>query len=249
MHELLLINQTIDLYDEIEMLVTNDNSIVIESDDNIPLDESNSIYKAAKLFKETYNITDGFVFKVKKNIPIESGLGGESTDAAGTILLLDKYYNLNHSTKELAELGFKIGSDVPFFINSGFMEVTSTGDVVSKPSIENPFKWYIIIKPNFGLSTKEMYHKIDSFPFVKKSINELPYNDFMKVVPDEIIKIRDYLNKLNLSNHTLSGSGSAYYIAFDKKDVLLYERIKEHFNEYKVLLVENCKGFIIQKNS
>ena len=70
MHELLLLNQNVSLYDEIELKTTNDNSITIESKDNIPLDETNSIYKAAKLFKDTYNIKDGFIFKVKKKISL-----------------------------------------------------------------------------------------------------------------------------------------------------------------------------------
>ncbi len=248
MHELLLINQTISLYDEIELIITNNNSIIIESNDNIPLDDSNSIYKAAKIFKITYNITDGFIFKVKKNIPIESGMGGESTDAAGTLLLLNNYYNLNISQDELSKLGIKIGSDVPYFIYSGFREVTGVGDIVRKPTINNPFNWYIIIKPNFGLNTKEMFNKIDNYPFIKINTN-LPYNDFMKVVPEEIIKIKNYLDSINISNHTLSGSGSSYYIALSKRDIFLYKKIKDYFKDYKVFLVRNSSGFsFLDKN-
>ena len=144
--------------------------IEIVSKDNIPLDETNSIYKAAKLFKETYNISDGFIFKVKKRIPIAAGLGGESTDAAGTLLILNEYYKLNKTKEELSKLGIKIGSDIPFFIHSGYKEVTSIGDIINKPSINNPFNWYIIIKPNFGLSTKEMYNKIDNYSLYKYGI-------------------------------------------------------------------------------
>ena len=246
MHELCLINQTISLYDEIELIVTKNNSIEIVSKDNIPLDETNSIYKAAKLFKETYNIKDGLLFKVKKKIPISAGLGGESTDAAGTLLLLNEYYKLNKSKEELSNLGIKIGSDIPFFIHSGYKEVRSIGDIISNPSISNPFKWYIIIKPDYGLSTKEMYNKIDSHPFKKIDINKMPYNDFMKVVPESINKIKDYLNENNINNHTLSGSGSAYYIALDKRNIHLYKKIKEYYNNYKVLIVNNSNGFIIE---
>ena len=244
MHELLLINQTINLYDEIELIITNNNSIVIESNDNIPLDHTNSIYKAAKLFRETYNISDGFKFIVKKNIPIESGLGGESTDAAGTLILLNEYYKLNISKKELAKLGIKIGSDVPYFIYSGYMEVTSIGDVVKTPTINNPYKWYILITPDFGLNTGEMFKKIDNYEFKKVPI-KLPYNDFMKVVPVSIIDIKNYLDSNNISNHTLSGSGSSYYIALEKRNIFLYKKIKEYYNNYKVILVKNSNNFMI----
>ena len=217
LHDLLLINQTIDLYDEIELIITKEDKIIIESKDNIPLDETNSIYASAKLFKEEYNINDGFIFRVKKNIPTKAGLGGESTDAAGTLLLLNDYYNLKKPKEELAKLGIKIGSDVPFFIHSGYQMVKGVGDIISKPPVDNSFNSYIIIKPNFGLSTKEMFNKIDNTTFTKQDLNLMPYNDFMKVVPDSILNIRDYLNDLNIKNHTLSGSGSSYYIAFQER--------------------------------
>ena len=248
MHELCLVNQNVNLYDEIELTVTKDNSIVIESKDEIPLDETNSIYKAAKMFKEKYNIKDGFIFKVRKRIPIEAGLGGESTDAAGTLLLLNKYYKLNKSKEELSELGIQIGSDIPFFIHSGFKMVSSIGEIVTKPPINNPFKWYIVIKPDFGLCTGKMYKKMDSYPFIKQDLNKLPYNDFMKAVPDSILLIKNYIDSLNIKNHTLSGSGSAYYIALDTRNTRLYKKIKDYFKEYKVMLVRNCDGFIINES-
>lgn len=247
MHELLLINQTIDLYDEIELIINNSNTIKIESKDNIPLDENNSIYKAAKLIKDKYQIEDGLIFKVKKRIPIEAGLGGESTDAAGTILLLNNYYNLNLNDNEMSKLGIKIGSDVPFFIHSGYKRIKSIGDIIEIPENNNPFKSYIIIKPNFGLSTKEMFNKIDEIEFNKISTKILPYNDFMKVVPENIIKIKEYLDKNKIKNHTLSGSGSSYYIALKEEDNDLYIKLKNHFKEYQVFKTNNCDKYIIKK--
>ena len=67
MHKLFLINQTVDLYDEIELVLTNDNSIVIESNDDIPKDERNSIYKACKLIKDKYNIESITTFDMFPN--------------------------------------------------------------------------------------------------------------------------------------------------------------------------------------
>ena len=220
--------------------------IHIESDDNIPLDDASSIYKAAKLFRDTYHIQDGFLFQVHKNIPIEAGLGGESSDAAGTLLLLNHYYHFNLDIDELCQLGIQIGSDVPFFLHSGFQMVFSIGDMISKPSFANPFHSYIVIKPDFGLSTKDMFHKIDSMKFERKNIESFPYNDFMKVVPSTIFTIRDYLNDLSLSNHTLSGSGSSYYVALFEDNDSLYEQIQSFFPQYQVFLIHNCNGFIIE---
>ena len=152
---------------------------------------------------------------------------------------------MNISKEELSNLGIQIGSDVPFFIHSGFQMVTSIGDQVSKCPIPNPFQYYLVVKPNFGLSTKEMFHEIDFTPFEKKDYHELPYNDFMKVVPNRILDIQDYFNGLLLDHHTLSGSGSSYYAAFKKKDEELYLKVKEHYPNYQVFLLENCDGFQI----
>ena len=247
MHELELINETIDIYDEIDFSTSDDNKITIISSDDIPLDERNSIYKAAQLFKTTYDIKDGFIFKVKKRIPIEAGLGGESTDAAGTLLLLNEYYKLNIDKDELSKLGIKIGSDVPFFIHSGFKRVSNIGDIITDLDICNKYNNYIIVKPNFGLSTKEMFKKIDDTNFTRVDYSKMPYNDFMKVVPQSILDIKDYFNKLGLSNHTLSGSGSSYYVALYNKDSKLYNKIKNHYKEYMVMEASNCDGFIITR--
>ena len=243
MHNLCLINQTIDLYDEIKMIPSDDLEIHIVSEDDIPLDETNSIFKAAKLMKEKFDIPDGFVFKVKKNIPTEAGLGGESTDAAGTMILLNQYYNLGLSTEELSRLGIQIGSDVPYFIHSGFQMVTSIGDQVQTPPFQNPYDSYIIVKPNFGLSTKEMFQKVDSLPLKRVPLTKMPYNDFMNVVPSSIHKIESKIQKMGISEHTLSGSGSSYYIPLKEKNLDLFSKIQKAFPSYQVYLVNNCDGY------
>jgi len=243
MHKLFLINQTVDLYDEIELLITDNNSITIESSDDIPKDERNSIYKACKLMKDTYKIDRGIKFIVNKHIPIEAGLGGESTDAAGTILLMNKVFDLGLDTNTMSSLGSKIGSDVPFFIHSGFKYVSSTGNEVNNSTFNNPYKYYIIVKPDYGLSTKEMFKKIDDKEVEIISHSKLPYNDFMTVVPESILDIKEYFDSLGLKDHTLSGSGSSYYVALNKKDNKLYNIIKNKYKEYNVYLVKNCDGY------
>ena len=246
MHKLFLINQTVDLYDEIELVLDDDNTITIESNDDIPKDERNSIYKAAKIMKDKYNIDKGMKFIVKKSIPIEAGLGGESTDAAGTILIINKVFNLGLSTDAMASIGSLIGSDVPFFIHSGFKFVSSIGNVVEDSTFNNPYKYYIVVKPNYGLSTKEMFNKIDSKEVEIISHDRLPYNDFMKVVPPSILDIKKSFDDLNIKEHTLSGSGSSYYIALKKKDNKLYNIIKDKHKDYNVYLVKNCDGYIFK---
>ncbi len=243
LHNLYLINQTVSLYDEISVELLDEDIIILESNIDIPLDERNSVYKAAKLIKDKYGVSKGMKFYIDKKIPLEAGLGGESTDAAGTLLLLNKVLNLNISKKELSIIGKMIGSDVPFFIHSGFRKVLSTGEIVKKMEFNNPYHYYIVIKPSFGLSTKTMFDKIDSYPYEEVSPSNLPYNDFMKAVPKEILDIKEYLDSNNINNHTLSGSGSSYYVALENKDEELFKKIKNKYPNYQVLLLRNTDGY------
>ena len=245
-HNLKLLNQTVNLYDEISFKKIKENKIIIESESNIPLNSSNSIYKVAELIKNKYNISDGFKFKVKKRIPQESGLGGESTDAAGTIILLNHIYNLKLSKKDMVSISKSIGSDVSYFIYSGFKEVSSEGEIIRKPKFNNKYSYYIVIKPNFGLKTKDMFNKIDKNKFQKIKLSKNLHNDFLEVVPKSILEIRDYLNSENILNHTLSGSGSSYYIALEKNNIKLYKKVKEHYKIYEIYYVKNSSGFIIK---
>lgn len=142
----------IDIYDELEF----------EKDDNIsilndPFPNDNIITKAAKLFFEYTKINGGVFIKLKKNIPHQAGLAGGSTDGAATLRGLNKLYDAKLSNDELKELGAKLGSDVPFFIEEKPALCTGRGEKINiiKSNIDS-FK-ILLIKPETGLSTKEVY--------------------------------------------------------------------------------------------
>lgn len=246
LHNVNLINQTINLYDKITIEKGyNTKGINIITDSDIPKDHTNSAYQACQRFYEYINKPiEGINIKIDKNIPIMAGLGGESTDAAGVLLGLNKYYQ-KLSKDELISLASKIGSDVPYFINGGYASVQSCGEEVKSINYDNPYKYYLIIKPNFSMNTKEMFQKIDSMTLPKVIYKpEIFHNDFMNVMPDELKKLREFLltNYENLQ-HSLSGSGSSYYIA-SKTPILNYIKkdILNNFPNYKLYSQESCKG-------
>lgn len=256
MHRLRLINQTVDLFDELNIYRSGQNAenasnadkeIKIITEANIPTDEKNSVYKAAKLFLEYTNIDSGVVIEITKKIPIESGMGGESTDAAGTLIVLNKIFNTNLTQEELVNLGSKIGSDVPYFIYSGYKKVLGFGEKVENLPTGNPFFRYLIIKPNFGLNTKEMFQKIDALPFIEREYSGKLYNDFMKVVPKEIIDLKNFFEDNKILNHSLSGSGSSYFAVVDDKEDDLVELVKNKYPNYQVFVCNNTDGFIIKE--
>ena len=246
LHDIVLINQTISLFDTItiEEKENSIDGIFIESEnEDIPKDINNSCYKACKLFFEFTNLKlNNIHISIKKRIPIMSGLGGESTDAAGVLLGLNIMYNTNLTKEELGQIGAKVGTDTPYFIHAGYKLVTDYGNKIEELE-NNIYKKYLLIVPNFGLSTKEMFKKIDSIKTTRVPIDNLLHNDFNYVIPKELQKLRSFLNNYDV-NHTLSGSGSCYFIAFKNNDDIknIYSILNNEFPSYKYFEVENVEG-------
>lgn len=247
LHTLTAYNQTIDMYDIITIYERKKlfDGIQVIIDDNISNDLNNSAYVAANLFFKYTGINpNSFFIKIKKGIPVGYGLGGESTDAASVLVGLNEYYYTNLSNNELLFLASKVGSDVPYFINGGYAKVSDTGNEVAQLK-ECYYNNFIVIMPNFSLSTKDMYRKLDEFAFIKKEyLNNTLYNDFVKVMPQELIKLREFLNKYDNINHSLTGSGSAYYIASHElfHNPLIINDIKKNFPDFKIRNYKKVKS-------
>lgn len=154
-HLLRMIMQTVDLYDVIEITKSDCNIKLKCNKPYVPTDERNLAYKAAKLFKETYNIKDGVLIDLTKNIPVSAGMAGGSTDAAGVLKLMNRLFNVNASDEELRTLGLKLGADVPYCISGGTALCEGIGEKITQLK---PFKdkILVIVKPPFGVSTKDV---------------------------------------------------------------------------------------------
>lgn len=215
------INQSISLYDELDVKITNSNSITLScSNPLIPTDEKNSVYKAAKLFLDYTKINTGLEIHIEKNIPTEAGLGGESTDAAGIILALNHLLKTNLSKEELNTISYKTSCDVPFCVVGGTCEVEGCGEIVKHSTI--PYKYFLVITPNVGHSTQAMFKLFDE---QAKSYETLPitigHNDFHKVLTKEI---KDLITKVKNNTSTiaamLTGSGSSVIGIYESEDNL-----------------------------
>ena len=182
-HIVEMIMQTIDLYDSLDIKPIREDKIIIKCNKPyVPTDERNLAYKAAKLFKETYNINKGVFINIEKNIPMSAGLAGGSTDAAAVLKGMNKIFDMNIDEHKLMELGVKIGADVPYCIKGGTALCEGIGEVIT------PLKSFkdnivVLVKPPFGVSTKEVYGDLD-------------LNKVFKHV--EVEKIIDYIDKDDL---------------------------------------------------
>ncbi|AFV71640.2 4-diphosphocytidyl-2-C-methyl-D-erythritol kinase [Streptococcus agalactiae] len=159
-HELAMIMISIDLNDYVTISELKEDCIVIDSDSSkMPLNNDNDVFKAADIIKNQYGINKGVHIRLEKSIPVCSGLGGGSTDAA-TIRALNRLWNLQMDYDEMVAIGFKIGSDVPYCLGGGCSLVLGKGEIVKPLPTLRPC-WIVLVKPDFGISTKSIFRDID----------------------------------------------------------------------------------------
>ena len=132
-HELAMIMQNIDLADYLEFERNDEGFIKLESECNdLSLSKDNLIVKAANLLRKKLNINLGANIFLRKNIPIGAGLAGGSSNAAATLIGLNKLWDLKLDYETIFSLAKKLGSDVPFFINGGCQFCFGRGEILEK---------------------------------------------------------------------------------------------------------------------
>lgn len=225
-HELSIIKHQIGLYDTITVEDSNVTEIRC-SHPMVPLDNTNICWKALDAVKKACHIDKNAVITIEKNIPVLGGLAGGSANGASTLKLLNKLWGLKLGTRELIDLGRSVGMDVPYyFIGNTAFDSESTG--VLEPINTNLRFDFILVIPDFGVSTKEAYKNID-YHVIAKNIektghmrNSLEKNDLAGVISTmhndfelsvfkgypELGRIKKTLLDLGCSHAVMSGSGS-----------------------------------------
>jgi len=158
-HELQMIMQQVDLYDEVDIRKT-ESGISLRTDcDFVPDDDRNIAYQAARLLIERYRLNGGVAIDIKKNIPVAAGLAGGSADAAAVLQGMNRLWKLELSQQELMQIGLELGTDVPFCILGGAALAEGIGEKLTP--IQGIDHWVLLCKPNIGVSTKEVYRNLD----------------------------------------------------------------------------------------
>lgn len=214
-HNIESIMQTINLFDYLTISAENNfkNEIILTGNsDQIPYDEHNLVYKAAKLFLETTEIKNQKIsVNIEKNIPVAAGLAGGSTDAAGTIFGLNEIFNNPLSENQMHELCSKLGSDLNVCLKGGKILAKGRGEIIEPMPFEE-FNLSLIKPLNLGISAKEAYTKYS----VKKETqtNDSFENDLEWAVIEDYKELQHIKNKYSKS--IMTGSGSTYFIIDDK---------------------------------
>lgn len=233
-HEVKMVMQTVDIYDELEFKKRNDPDIIlsVNSRDYLGDLENNLIFKAAKLMKEWYNISQGIEIKLKKNIPVAAGMAGGSTDAAATMLAINEMFELGLGKEELMERAVCLGADIPFCILGGTALAEGIGEkliplpappkasiLVVKPPVMVPTKW---VYENLHLKALEKHPDIDGMIEALKEGNLRGITERMENVMESVTE-REYpiitdIKKMMLGNGALnavmSGSGPSIFGIF-----------------------------------
>ncbi len=236
-HEVQSVMSCAALYDEVTLESGTSGGISMTCDcPGLPLDDTNLCLRAAKLFfKKTGIPCDGLYIDLTKRIPMQSGLGGGSADAAAVLRGLRKLYRPEMMIKDLERMAAELGSDVPFCVRSVTAMVRGRGEQLLKlPKL--PLCWFVICKPEFSFSTAEMYAKLDEKEPVSSIdtlglIKALEYQDMQEISDrlgncfegvleesSEIFVIKNRLLALGARNACMSGSGSAVYGLFTQED-------------------------------
>lgn len=230
-HDLQSVMQTISIRDDIAIDIGTGKPWVLRCNmDDIPTDERNLAWKAAKLFFDTMHIDpDGIEIRIFKRIPEGAGLGGGSADAAAVLRALNRHYGSPLSIGALAELGSLIGSDVPFCTICGTAMVEGRGEKLRKLP-DMPDCLFVVCMPEFTISTPELFRKLDERSIPRRPDNrqmesaivagdlgkvcENVFNVFDPVVTEEHLElnyIKSIFNSYGAAAYQMTGSGSAVF--------------------------------------
>lgn len=156
-HEIRTFMVPISLYDILEFELSDNNQIELWCDDpTLTAGQDNLILKAANLLKSYSKCNSGVRIRLYKRIPWQAGLGGGSSNAAATLLGLNKFWRLGLKKNTLHEFASQLGSDINFFLEESPAWCSGRGEQVVKTTISVPY-FCLIIKPDFGLSTAKVY--------------------------------------------------------------------------------------------
>lgn len=258
-HDVEMIMQTIELYDKLNMSILAEDQIVIKSNiPYLPVDDRNLVYKIIRYMKEEYSISKGVYVDLYKMIPIAAGLAGGSSDAAATIEGMNRLFSLNLDQSAMLRIGEKFGSDIAFCMIQGTALATGLGEKI-EPLDDFPEMKVLLAKPNFGVSTADVYKNFDiqkqiQHPDtqglilgIKNRDQEYICQNLANVLEEVTIRmkpsiqnIKDEMKGLGADGVLMSGSGPTVYGLFQDETIAkkAYKQMKYNKELQFVYLTE-----------
>ncbi len=238
-HELQTIFQLIDLYDWMNFEAMGDEGIQIEGLDDVQL-EQNLIYLATQLLKPHAKKPCGLNIRIEKNIPMGAGLGGGSSNAATTLIVLNQLWECELNEQQLADYGVKLGADVPIFVLGRNAWAEGIGEHLS--FIDLAQKKFIILKPDCFISTQQLFSqktltrdsKITTFCAYQLQPSSFGNNfePLARQLYSEVDEAMRYLDQFGLAK--LTGTGAC-----------VFTEVTNEMNVEQILQNAPCKAYLV----
>ncbi|ENW93519.1 4-(cytidine 5'-diphospho)-2-C-methyl-D-erythritol kinase [Acinetobacter sp. NIPH 298] len=238
-HELQTIFQLIDLYDWMTFEETNEEVIQIQGLAEVQL-EQNLIYRAAQLLRPHAKKPCGLKIQIEKNIPMGAGLGGGSSNAATTLIVLNQLWQCGLNDQQLAEYGVQLGADVPIFVYGRNAWAEGIGEHLS--FIDLAQKKFIILKPDCFISTQQLFSqksltrdsKITTFCAyqLQPSLFRNNFEPLARQLYPEVEEAMQYLDQFGLAK--LTGTGAC-----------VFTEITEEMDIALILQNAPCKAYVV----
>jgi 4-diphosphocytidyl-2-C-methyl-D-erythritol kinase len=238
-HELQSIFQLIDLYDWLEFSQTASPEISIDGLNSVDL-EQNLIFKATQILKPYATAYSGLNIRIEKNIPMGAGLGGGSSNAATTLIVVNQLWQCGLSIEQLAELGLKLGADVPVFVHGRNAWAEGIGEHLTFIDLDQ--KQYIVLKPDCFISTQLLFSQKtltrDTKPTKFCAYQLKPFNfgnnfePLAKSLYPEVNEAMQYLDQFGVAK--LTGTGAC-----------VFTEVTADMNIDEILAHLPCKAYLV----
>lgn len=260
-HEVRMVMQTIDLYDEITVWKTQGEELLLTCDmAGLPLDQRNLAYRAAALLREVFSVGGGLRIDIKKRIPAAAGMAGGSSDAAAVLRAVNRLYGLGLDNAQLATYGVRLGADVPYCVYGGTMLAEGIGEKLTALA-PAPACGVLVAKPDTDVSTKFVYEnlhadKLEVHPDIDGLMKALAAQDISAAagklsnvletvtVPayPVIGSLKEMMKEQGALNALMSGSGPTVFgLFFNKADgQAAYEAVGKSGLAKDMYLTEQC---------
>jgi len=238
-HELQTIFQLIDLTDWLEFTQTDNLIISIDGLSSVDL-EQNLIYKATQVLKPFAKQPTGLKISIEKNIPMGAGLGGGSSNAATTLIAINQLWQCALNIEQLAELGLKLGADVPIFVHGRNAWAEGIGEHLTFIDLDQ--KQYIVLKPDCFISTQLLFSQKtltrDTKPTKFCAYQLKPFNFGNNFEPlarslyPEVNEAMQYLAQFGIAK--LTGTGAC-----------VFTEVTADMNIDEILAHSPCKAYLV----
>ena len=258
-HELRMVMQTIGLCDEVVLSQAETDGVFVSTNrPELPTDERNLVYRAARLLREEFRLPGGIRIHLEKQIPMAAGLAGGSTDAAAVLKGINELYGLDLSAEALCQRGVKLGADIPYCIMGGTALAEGIGERLTRLP-KAPQCSVLLAKPRIDVSTAFVYghlraDEIQVHPDIDGQIASICNGDFSGMIEKMgnvletvtipaypvVREIKEEMLELGAAGAMMSGSGPTVFGLFDNREKAeaAFGRMRENQTGRDIFLTE-----------